>query len=225
MVRMALAVAAGLILLGCQSSPPSNTTPAASQRTPAAATEPAAPKGGAPLFANLGSYKREVTTSSTQARRFFVQGMILTYGFNHEEAGRSFREAVRLDPTCAACWWGAAYVLGPNINLPMLPDAYPKAYEAVQKAASLAGGASPVEKALIDALVKRYGEAAVQDRSALDLAYANAMREVAEQFPDDADVLSLFAESLLDLSPWNYWLPDGKPKETTTEASHALEKQ
>jgi tetratricopeptide (TPR) repeat protein len=223
MVRYALAAAAGLFVLGCQSSPPSaeQETPRAA---PAAATPaPAAQKRGAPLFANLGSYQREVTTSNAQARRYFVQGMVLLYGFNHDEAGRSFREAARLDPKCAACWWGAAYVLGPNINLPMLEPAYAPAYEAAQKAASAANEASPVEKALIGALVKRYGEAPVADRSALDLAYANAMRDAAVQFPQDPDVQSLFAEALLDLSPWNYYEPDGKPKSTTLEAIQALE--
>jgi tetratricopeptide (TPR) repeat protein len=114
-------------------------------------------------------------------------------------------------------------VLGPNINLPMLPPAVGPAYEAAQKAASLAGGASPVEKALIGALVKRYAEKPPEDRSALDLAYANAMREVAAQYPQDPDVLALFAESLLDLAPWNYWQPDGTPKDFTTEAIKTIE--
>jgi tetratricopeptide (TPR) repeat protein len=217
---------AGLLLLGCQSVPPGAPAekPVAAEKT---ATVPPAPthpqKKGAPLFSHLGSYQRDVTTSNEQARRYFNQGLILTYGFNHEEAGRSFKEAARLDPSCAACWWGVAIVLGPNINLPMLPPAAAPAYEAVRKAASLAGGASPVEKALIGALVKRYAEKPPENRAALDLAYANAMREVAAQYPQDPDVLALFAESLLDLSPWNYWQPDGSPKDFTAEAIKTIE--
>jgi tetratricopeptide (TPR) repeat protein len=221
-------MAACAFLLGCQSTPtgaPGNVTPesrpVADQSTSGSAAN--AQTKGAPLFSHLGTYKRDVTTSNEQARRYFNQGLILTYGFNHEEAGRSFREAARLDPKCAACWWGVAIVLGPNINLPMLPPANAPAYEAAQKAASLAGGASPVEKALIGALVKRYVEKPPEDRSALDLAYANAMREVAAQYPQDPDVLALFAESLLDLAPWSYWQPDGTPKDFTNEAIKTIE--
>jgi tetratricopeptide (TPR) repeat protein len=231
------------VVAGCQSTPPpaSSESPAApaSQEAPSpaatnapsdasASAEPAAAsapaKRGAPLFANMGSFQRDVTTSNDQVRRYFNQGMVLAYGFNHEEAARSFREAARLDPNCAACWWGVALVLGPNINLPMLDPVVPEAYAASRKAQSLAKSASPVEQALIAALVTRYVEAPVADRSNLDRAYADAMRDVAEQFPKDPDVLSLFAESLLDLSPWNYWLANGKPKDTAAEAIQTLER-
>jgi hypothetical protein len=115
-------------------------------------------------------------------------------------------------------------VLGPNINLPMSPTDVPEAFAASRKALALIDNESPVERALINALAKRYADTASPDRSALDLAYANAMREVAKQFPDDADVQALFAESLLDLSPWDYYLPDGKPKPTTVEVVAAIER-
>ena len=215
MIRFFCIVISALCVVACQRN--SNT----------ASNAPAAPapshSQGAPLFNNLGNFTRAVTTQSEQARRYFNQGMVLTYGFNHAEAGRSFREAARLDPQCAACWWGAALVLGPNINLPM-PDAdVPEAYAAAHKALALIDNESPVERALIKALANRYAEKASPDRSALDLAYANAMRDVAHQFPDDPDVLALFAESLLDLSPWDDYLPGGKPKPTTEEALHAIE--
>ena len=198
--------------------------PSSAPQEGAKQTADAAPKRGAPMFDNLGSFSRKITTQSAEAQRYFNQGMTLTYGFNHAEAGRSFREAARLDPQCAACWWGAALVMGPNINLPMADTDVPEAYAASHKALALIDNESPVERALINALAKRYAETATPDRSQLDLAYANAMREVAKQFPDDADVQALFAESLLDLSPWDYYLPDGKPKMTTVEVVRALER-
>ena len=229
MPRLLPTIVCGMLLSACQSTPPADAPKEEAATVKVTGTDvpevprPDAQKKGAPLFAHLGTYTRDVTTSTVQARRYFNQGMILTYGFNHDEAGRSFREAARLDPKCAACWWGAALVLGPNINLPMMAQAAGPAYEAAQQAASLAGGASPVEKALIGALLKRYEEKPPEDRSALDLAYANAMRQVVAQFPQDPDVLALFGEALLDLSPWNYWLPDGTPKPTTTEAIRSIE--
>jgi len=230
MPRLLPTIVCGMLLSACQSTPPADAPKEEAAAVKVTGTDapevprPDAQKQGAPLFAHLGTYTRDVTTSNVQARRYFNQGMILTYGFNHDEAGRSFREAARLDPNCAACWWGVALVLGPNINLSMMAPAAGPAYEAAQKAASLAGGASPVEKALIGALLKRYEEKPPEDRAALDLAYANAMRQVAAQFPQDPDVLALFGESLLDLSPWNYWLPDGTPKPTTTEAIGVIER-
>jgi hypothetical protein len=121
------------------------------------------------------------------------------------------------------CWWGAALVLGPNINQTMQPSAVAEAWSASRRALQLREHASPVERALIDALAERYGDKPVEDRSALDHAYADAMREVARRFPEDPDVLALFAEALMDLSPWDYWLPSGKPKETTAEMVRVLE--
>ena len=225
--KLLIAVLCALGVVACKPTPPAKPGAAATS-TPAAAaaSAPAAqvPAQGAPLFDNLGHFNRKVTTSSAEAQRYFNQGMVLTYGFNHAEAGRSFKEAARLDPQCAACWWGAALVLGPNINLPMSDSDVPEAYASSRKALTLLDNESPVEHALINALAKRYAETATPDRSQLDLAYANAMREVAKQFPDDPDVLALFAESLLDLSPWDYYLPDGKPKMTTVEVVQAIER-
>src|SRR5262245_58233624 len=219
MKRFVCIAVATLALVACRGSGKSEETTASSS----APTAPAAAKG-APLFNNLGTYLRSVTTTSDQTRRYFSQGMVLAYGFNHAEAARSFREAARLDPQCAACWWGVALVLGPNINLPMIETDVPEAYAASQKAAALMERASPVEAELITALAQRYAEQPGADRAPLDRAYADAMRQVAKQFPQDVDVLSLFAESLLDLSPWDYWLEGGQPKETTVEAMDALER-
>jgi tetratricopeptide (TPR) repeat protein len=228
MIRFISMVLGACAIAACQSTPPPvATTPPAATPPPASSAAPlpvSVPARGAPLFDNLGTFTREVSTASPEARRYFNQGMVLTYGFNHAEAGRSFREAARLDPQCAACWWGAALVLGPNINLPMSDSDVPEAYATLRKALALVDHASPVERALITALTKRYAETPTPDRSQLDLAYANAMREVAKQFPNDPDVLALFAESLLDLSPWDYYLPDGKPKMTTVEVVAALDR-
>jgi tetratricopeptide (TPR) repeat protein len=218
-----------VVVAACQSTPEQSATPAAPATaavpaTPAVPAAPAQTEVRAPLFNDLGSYSRTVSSQSELARKYFSQGMTLTFGFNHAEAARSFREAARLDPTCAACYWGVALVLGPNINLGMQEADVPEAYSASRKAQQLVANASAVERDLIEALVKRYVEKPGTDRSALDKAYADAMRDVARKYPDDADVLALFAEALMDLSPWDYWLPDNKPKDTTVEMVAALER-
>jgi tetratricopeptide (TPR) repeat protein len=183
----------------------------------------AAPSGAlAPRLQNLGDYVFKVTANGERAQLFVNQGLNLTYGFNHAEAGRAFREAARLDPDCAMAYWGQALVLGPNINMPMNAADEPKAYELVQKAVALKSHASPREQAYIDALAHRYsGKAA--DRAERDRAYADAMRELHKRYPDDLDAATLFAESLMDLRPWNYWTRDYRPYPETTEAIAALE--
>lgn len=221
MNRIILTSLVSLLVVGCQSAPAPAPAPVAA---PAPAPAPAAPELKAPLFNDLGTYTRSVSSQSELARKYFSQGMTLTFGFNHAEAARSFREAARLDPQCAACYWGVALVLGPNINLGMQDTDVPEAYSASRKALELAGNASPIERALIEALVKRYAEKPVQSRADLDKAYADAMRDVARAYPNDPDVLALFAEALMDLSPWDYWLPDNKPKDTTVEMLAALER-
>jgi len=177
----------------------------------------------APRLQHLGAYAFKVTTKSKQAQAFVNQGVNLSYGFNHAESGRAFREAARLDPGCAMAYWGQALVLGPNINMPMTPEDEPKAREAVQKAVGLKAKATPRERAYIDALARRYSGDA-KDRAAGDRAYADAMREVAKRFPDDLDAATLFAEALMDLRPWNYWRRDGSPYAETPEIVASLEK-
>jgi tetratricopeptide (TPR) repeat protein len=177
----------------------------------------------APRLQNLGSHTFPVTTRSTKAQAFVNQGVNLAYGFNHAEAGRAFREAARLDPNCAMAYWGQALVLGPNINVPMSPDDETKAYEAAQKAVSLKAKASPRERAYIDAVAQRYsGKAA--DRAARDRAYAGAMKELVRRHPNDLDAATMYAEALMDLRPWNYWTPDGRPYAETPEIVGTLEK-
>jgi tetratricopeptide (TPR) repeat protein len=188
-----------------------------------AATKPAPGGEMAPRLQNLGTHTFKVTTKSNQAQAFMNQGLNLAYGFNHAEAGRAFKEAARLDPNCAMAYWGQAYVLGPNINAPMTPDDEPKAKEAAQKAVSLKSKASAREQAYIDAVAKRYSGDA-KDRAAGDRAFAEAMRDVVKRFPDDLDAATIYAESLMDLRPWNYWRGDGSPYAETPEIIQSLEK-
>src|SRR5215211_2141761 len=171
---------------------------------------PAFPDSDPPLWDGLGTLTYRVTTASAEAQAYFDQGLRLAYAFNHGEAQRAFRKAQRLDPNCAMCAWGEALVLGPNINLPMQDDAVAPAFAAVHKARSLAATASPREQALIAALATRYADDPKADRTALDAAYAAAMAKTAAKFPDDNDIAVLYAESVMDLSPWNYWQPGGQ---------------
>lgn len=170
----------------------------------------------APKLQNLGPHTFTVSTQNDDAQRYMNQGINLTYGFNHFEAGRAFKEAARLDPDLAMAYWGQALVLGPNINTAMNPDAEPQALNLIQRAKSHLLHASPKEKVLISALEKRYtGHAA--DRVENDMAYANAMRAVHQRFPDDPDITVFYIESMMTLRPWAYWMPDGRPEEGTTE--------
>jgi tetratricopeptide (TPR) repeat protein len=184
---------------------------------PATAKDPIAPR-----LSGLGDYSFKVTTSVPESQYFFDQGLRLAYGFNHSEALRAFKESARLDPANAMAYWGWAFVLGPNINMPMEAMVAEQAFAAVQDAARHSADATPLEKALIKALLTRYAPVAPEDRSKLDLAYAEAMRSVARAFPDSLDAATLFADALMNLSPWNYWLPDGSPGPNTTELLDTL---
>jgi len=163
-----------------------------------------------PLWEGLGGVTYRITTTNELAQSYFNQGLRLTYAFNHSEAQRAFRKAQKLDPDCAMCFWGEALVLGPNINLPMQEDAVAPAFAAAEKARMLAPKATPREQALIAAVSTRYAKDAKADRVPLDAAYALAMEKVAAQFPDDNEIAVLYAESVMDLSPWNYWQPGGR---------------
>ena len=184
----------------------------------------ASPTGAlAPRLQKLGTHVFPVTTKNKQAQLFMNQGLNLSYAFNHWEAGRAYSEAARLDPNLAMAYWGQALALGPNINAPMSPESEPKALEAIQKAVALKSGASPREQALIDALTHRYSGRA-EDRKARDREYADAMRKVHLQFPDDDDISMLYVESVMDLRPWGYWTKDGTPYERTSEIVALTEK-
>jgi tetratricopeptide (TPR) repeat protein len=180
-------------------------------------------KPKAPLFSNLGNYHFKVTTNSELAQKYFDQGITFAYGFNHEEAFRSFEEAARLDSNCAMAYWGMAIVLGPNINLPMDKASVPNAYQAVMKAISHLDNETDREKDWITALSKRYNTKMQDNRYSLDSAYSDAMRELTKKYPDDLDAATMFAESIMDLHPWDYWLKDGTPEPWTPEILSTLE--
>lgn len=171
----------------------------------------------APFFNGLKGTNFLISTKNKEAQRYFEQGLILSYGFNHAESARSFFEITRQDPNCAMGWWGFAYVLGPNYNAGMEKDNFARAYEAVTKAKTLSKFASPKEKDLIEALTHRYSKDTTIARPLLDSAYAVAMKKVYTKYPNDADIASLYAESLMDLHPWNLWLKNGKMQPWTPQ--------
>src|SRR5215218_8765996 len=176
----------------------------------AASSAPAFVETEPPLWDGLGSITYKITTGNDRAQVYFDQGLRLAYAFNHGEAQRAFRMAQKLDPDCAMCFWREALVLCPNIKLPMQEDAIAPAYSAAQKAKALARNASPREQALIGALAARYDNDPKAVRAALDAAYAAEMAKVATQFPDDDEITTLYAEAVMDLSPWDYWKPGGR---------------
>ena len=169
-----------------------------------------------PLYDNLGTYHMAITTASPVAQRYFDQGIRLTYGFNHDEAIKAFREGAREDSTCAMCWWGVAYALGPNINVPMDTAAVAPAWEALRQAVRLAPKAGPRNQAYIRALQARYSPVPAAGRASLDSAWSKAMGQVSRRYPKDDDAATLYAESLMDLRPWNYWSNAGKPRAPST---------
>jgi tetratricopeptide (TPR) repeat protein len=197
-----------LLVLGACEAPAPRTT--AAQPAPA-------------LFETFGSLHRDTGSPVPAAQRYFDQGLRMAYGFNHEAAGRAFAEAARLDPDCAICVWGQALVLGPNINMPMEASAVKDATVLARRAQASSSHARPVDRALIAALLQRYADPAPADRKPLDRAYADAMASVARDYPDDDDVATLYAEALMDLSPWAYWTSDGKPTEFTPRILATLE--
>ncbi len=183
---------------------------------------PAADKP-ATLMTGLGRLHHPIATPSAEAQRFFDQGLTLVYGFNHEEALRAFRRAAELDPASPMPHWGIALALGPNINLDVDPEREKSAYEEARRALALAASAPADERAYVGALVKRYSNDVKADLKALAVEYANAMRDLTKQYPDDLDAATLYAESLMDLHPWQLWSADGRPSEGTGEIVAALE--
>lgn len=188
-----------------------------------------AKKAGAPLFEGMGEFSRKITTKDPDAQKYFDQGMVLAFGFNHAESIRSFKAAQKLDDSCAMCFWGEALATGPNINVTsngkaiMSEDEKKSAWAALQKALERKGNATQVEQDFIDALAKRYSEDIKAEREPLDRAYADAMRGLHKKYPDDDEAATLFAEALMDTMPWDYWLGDGRAKPETAEVLDTLE--
>ncbi|HZS96042.1 MAG TPA: hypothetical protein VFA40_04645 [Terriglobales bacterium] len=183
----------------------------------------AAPAKPATLMTGVGTLHHPVSTKNVQAQQFFDQGLRLIYAFNHDEAGRSFKRATELDPKLAIAWWGVAEAVGPNYNDPASDERFQQAHDAIQKAADLSEGASPSEKAYIEAMAKRFPADQKADRRKAAEDYRDAMREVVKNFPDDLDAATLFAESGMNLHPWGLWHVDGTPEEGTEEVVATLE--
>ena len=183
--------------------------------------EAAAPP--AVLYQGMGNAHHPVKTGDPQAQAFFDQGMNFLWGFNHDEALRSFQRAAELDPRMAMAQWGIAYSVGPNYNLPVDEQRELQAYEAIQKAVALSRDGPASERAYIDALAKRYTNDPKGDLMPLAVAYSNAMRELMKRYPDDLDAATLFAESMMDQRPWKLWNADGTPAPGTEETVATLE--
>ena len=203
MRRLAILVSVLLCFVGCQN---------------------ADPQPDVPIYYDIGSIHKTITTSSPEAQQWFDRGLGLAYGFNHEEAIACFERAAEADPSCAMCYWGKAYALGPNYNnVEMTEEASQAAYEAVQRAAAETEGLTRLEQALIQALQERYTWPAPEDRTELEQAYADAMREVWATHSDDGDVAALTGEALMMLRPWKLWSPEGEPAPVTAEIRRVLE--
>ncbi|MCB9837848.1 MAG: hypothetical protein H6813_00775 [Phycisphaeraceae bacterium] len=180
---------------------------------------------GASLYGGFGDYSRRVTTTSRAAQRWFDQGMQLLYGFNHDEAVRAFLEAAANDPGCAMAYWGIAYANGMNINDPDMTEQRSRdAYSAMTRAMELIDTVTPAERALIESVHARYAWPPPRDRRRLDEAYAESLGSAWARFPNDPDIGALYAESLMDLQPWDYWTSDGEPKGRIEEVVDTLER-
>mgnify|MGYP001171412764 CR=1 FL=1 len=185
---------------------------------------------GAPLFKGMGEYHRTIDTKDPGAQRYFNQGMVLAFGFNHAEAIRSFRAAQKLDPDCAMCFWGEALATGPNINVTakgkavMSPDEQKAAWAALEKARAAAAGKPEIERDLIDALGKRYAPEPVTDRDPFDRAYAEALGALAQKHPQDDDIAAMYGEAWMNTMPWDYWSDATTPRPEIAPVIAMLEK-
>jgi tetratricopeptide (TPR) repeat protein len=232
-MKILITITALLFLLGaCADPTPTGSTPDATAAS-ATTSHPEAEliaQAGAPLFDGMGDFTHAITTNHPGAQRYFNQGMVLAFAFNHAESIRSFRAAQRLDPSCAMCFWGEALATGPNINVTSNGQAIMSAadrvsaYKALQRAIALSKGVTESEQAYIDALATRYNGAAETPRAPLDLAWATAMGEVAAKYPQDYDAASIYAEALMNTMPWNYWSEAGEPRPETEKVISSLDR-
>lgn len=223
-----LFIAGAVVVLSLTACSP-DKTPVETSSSPIETQHDLASRAGAPLFEGMGKHHHPITTNDPDAQRYFDQGVIIDFAFNHAESVRSFRAAQTLDPECAMCYWGEALARGPNINVTsngkviMSDDDRISAFTAIQKALKLKDKVSEVERDYIDALATRYNGDPSTAREPLDVAYANAMRELHNKYPEDDDATSLFAESMMNTMPWDYWLDPENPKPLTVEVLDALE--
>lgn len=213
--HVVFSIAAPLIVAACAKAPETDAQLSA--------------RAGAPLFNGMGEYHRVIDTKDPGAQRYFDQGMVLAFGFNHAESIRSFRAAQKLDPDCAMCFWGEALATGPNINVTskgkaiMSPEEQTAAYAALAKAQAVSAGKPEIERDLIDALSKRYAPQPADDRDPLDRAYAAALGELVTKYPADDDIASMYAEAWMNTMPWNYWSDSETPRPETVPVLVALE--
>lgn len=222
-------VASIALLAACASVSDQQVAPIAVAEPPPVEETDIATLAGAPLFEGMGDYHRGISTDNEYAQKYFDQGMVLAFGFNHAESIRSFRAAQKLDSDCAMCYWGEALATGPNINVTSkgkavmsMPDRE-AAYAAIQKAVALKDSASPAEQALIDALATRYSADFEADREAQDIAWAEAMGAYVAGHPEDDDAAAIYAEAWMNTMPWDYWSADGEPKPDTVKVIESLE--
>lgn len=221
MLRSPFAIALVLLSVGCGKTAPVAPTAAQSPRADSANWSTPKP----PLFEGLGGYTWSVTTSVPEAQKYFDQGLAFLYGFNHDEAARSFAYAAELDPACAMAHWGVAMANGPHINNPTVdPDRASAAWIAVNRAKKRASGGLPVERALVEAVATRYSASPTADRKPLDRAFAAAMKKVWKAFPGDADVGAIYVESIMMLRPWDYWASEGKAREGLEDMMPTLDR-
>src|SRR5215470_17090814 len=210
-----MAVGATVFALACR-----GPAPQASTEAPPVATAPAVKPG---MLPGMGTHHHPITTSSSDAQAFFDQGVVLVFGFNHEEATRSFQRAAELDPRAPMPHWGIAWSVGPNYNLDIDDPRAKQAFEAIETATRLSVNGSPAERDYVAAMATRYSQDPKADRVALARRYSQAMANLTRRYPDDLDAATLYAESLMNLRPWKLWTLDGKPAEDTPQILAVLE--
>ena len=214
-MKIAIAIAATFFALGCRAPAPQNTG--------ANATSGAPPAANTGILPGVGTHHHPIATTNPDAQKFFDQGMALVFGFNHEEATRSFQRAAELDPRAPMPHWGIAWSVGPNYNLDIDDPRAKRAFEAIDTATKLSVNGSAVERDYVAAMATRYSQDPKADRPALARRYSQAMADLVRRYPEDLDAATLYAESLMNLRPWKLWTLDGKPAEDTPRILGVLE--
>jgi tetratricopeptide (TPR) repeat protein len=214
-MKIAIAITAMFLALGCRAPAPQSTSTDATTSTP--------PVANTGILSGVGAHHHPIATTNPDAQKFFDQGMALVFGFNHEEATRSFQRAAELDPRAPMPHWGIAWSLGPNYNLDIDDPRAKRAFEAIDTARKLSVNGSPVERDYVAAMAVRYSSDPKADRAALARRYSQAMADLVRRYPEDLDAATLYAESLMNLRPWKLWTLDGKPAEDTPRILAVLE--
>jgi tetratricopeptide (TPR) repeat protein len=212
--------AAAATLCACSGPAPEKAAVPAPPTAPPQTTQTAQTPA---LTPGMGNHHHAIATASAEGQKHFDRGFDLAFGFNHEEAVRSFKRAAELDPKAPMPHWGIAWALGPNYNLDVDDDRAKQANAAIAQALALSQGGPEAERAYVEAMAIRFPTDAKPDRAALARQYADAMRALARRYPDDLDAATLYAESLMNLRAWKLWSLDGKPADRTEEIVSVLE--